>query len=60
MAQKHAEAIYQELVDANPFFRLMASLDAVVLDCRRRVTQAGLIVSDDVAREDTFIQPLRR
>ena len=28
--------------------------------CRRRVTQAGLIVSDDVAREDTFIQPLRR
>ena len=28
--------------------------------CRRRVTQAGLIVSDDVAHEDTFIQPLRR
>ena len=36
----NAEAIYQELVDANPFFRLMASLDAVVLDCRRRVTLA--------------------
>ena len=30
----------RRLVDANPFFRRMASLDAIILDCRRRVTLA--------------------